>query len=78
MPIPSEWTLNAQDYIVLGSFHILQIQPIVEVDIFNLLSLLFSKMVIYIMFHINWTTFKFNRNQLGTVSAFVMISVPCQ
>ena len=28
------------------------------------------------MFHVTWTTFKFNRNQLGTVSAFVMISVP--
>ena len=30
----------------------------------------------YSMFHVTWTTFKFNRNQLGTVSAFVMISVP--
>ena len=29
------------------------------------------------MFHVTWTTFKFNRNQLGTVSAFVMISAPC-
>ena len=28
------------------------------------------------MFHVTWTTFKFNRNQLGTVSEFVMISVP--
>ena len=28
------------------------------------------------MFHVTWITFKFNRNQLGTVSAFVMISVP--
>ena len=28
------------------------------------------------MFHVTWTTFKFNRNQLGTVSASVMISVP--
>ena len=28
------------------------------------------------MFHVTWPTFKFNRNQLGTVSAFVMISVP--
>ena len=28
------------------------------------------------MFHVTWTTFKFNRNQLGTVSAYVMISVP--
>ena len=27
------------------------------------------------MFHVTWTTFKFNRNQLGTVLAFVMISV---
>ena len=26
----------------------------------------------YSMFHGNWTTFKFNRNQLGTVSAYVM------
>ena len=26
----------------------------------------------YNMFHVTWTTFKFNRNQLGTVSAFVM------
>ena len=26
------------------------------------------------MFHVTWTTFKFNRNQLGTASAFVMIS----
>ena len=30
----------------------------------------------YSMFHVTWTTFKFNRNQLGTVSAFVMIFVP--
>ena len=30
----------------------------------------------YSMFHVTLTTFKFNRNQLGTVSAFVMISVP--
>ena len=28
------------------------------------------------MFHVTWTTFKFSRNQLGTVSAFVMISMP--
>ena len=28
------------------------------------------------MFHVTWTTFKFNRNQLGMVSVFVMISVP--
>ena len=31
---------------------------------------------LYTMFHVTWTTFKFNRNELGTVSAFVMISVP--
>ena len=31
---------------------------------------------IYGMFYVTWTTFKFNRTQLGTVSAFVMISVP--
>ena len=30
----------------------------------------------YSMFHVTWTTFKFNRNQLGTFSAFVMMSVP--
>ena len=30
----------------------------------------------YSMFHVTWTTFKFNRNQLGAVSRFVMISVP--
>ena len=30
----------------------------------------------YSMFHVTWTTFKFNRNQLGTVSAYVMIYVP--
>ena len=28
------------------------------------------------MFHATWTTFKFNRNQLGMVSAFVMTSMP--
>ena len=28
------------------------------------------------MFQVTWTTFKFNRDQLRTVSAFVMISVP--
>ena len=28
------------------------------------------------MFHVTWTTFKFNRNQLGTVSAYVISSVP--
>ena len=27
------------------------------------------------MFHVTWTTFKFNKNQLGTVSAFDMISM---
>ena len=26
----------------------------------------------YSMFHLTWTTFKFNRNQLATVSAYVM------
>ena len=31
----------------------------------------------YSMFHVTWSTFNFNRNQLGTVSGFVMISVPC-
>ena len=31
---------------------------------------------IYNMFHVTWTTFKFNGNQLLTVSAFVIISVP--
>ena len=30
----------------------------------------------YGMFHVTWTTFKFNRNQLRTVLSFVMISVP--
>ena len=25
---------------------------------------------------VTWTTFKFNKNQLGTVSAFVMVFVP--
>ena len=29
-----------------------------------------------LLFHVTWTTFKSSRNQLGTVSAFVMISVP--
>ena len=29
----------------------------------------------YSVFHVTWTTFNFNRNQLGTVSAYVMISV---
>ena len=28
------------------------------------------------MFHVTWTTFKFNRNQLGMVSAYVISSVP--
>ena len=32
--------------------------------------------ILYSMFHVTWTTFEFNSNQLGTVSAFVMISVP--
>ena len=27
---------------------------------------------IYSIFHVIWTTFKFNRNQLGTVLAYVM------
>ena len=30
----------------------------------------------YSMFHVTWTLLKFNRNRLGTDSAFVMISVP--
>ena len=29
----------------------------------------------YSMFHVTWTTFKFNRNQLGTVSAYVVRSM---
>ena len=29
------------------------------------------------MFHVPWTTFKFNRNKLRTGSAFVMSSMPC-
>ena len=32
--------------------------------------------IFYSMFHVTWNTFKFNRNQLGTVSAYVMSSVP--
>ena len=28
------------------------------------------------MFDVTWTTFKFSRDQLGTISAYVMISVP--
>ena len=28
------------------------------------------------MFHVTWNTFKFNRNQQGTFSAYVMSSVP--
>ena len=27
---------------------------------------------LYSMFHVTWITFKFNRNKLGTVSAYVM------
>ena len=30
----------------------------------------------YSMFHVTRNTFKFNRNRLGTVSAYVMRSVP--
>ena len=30
----------------------------------------------YGMFHVTWATFQFNRNQLRTVSAYVMSSVP--
>ena len=30
------------------------------------------------MLQVTWTTFKFNRNQIGTVSAFVMLSVPSE
>ena len=36
-----------------------------------------NKLYNYSMFHVTWITFKFNRNQLRTVSVFVMISVPC-
>ena len=28
------------------------------------------------MFHLTWSTFRFSRNQLGTVSAYVMSSKP--
>ena len=31
---------------------------------------------IFCMFHVTWTTFKFSRNQMGTVLAHVMSSVP--
>ena len=40
------------------------------------LKILLAIVFVYSMFHVTWITFKFNRNQLGTVSAFVMISVP--
>ena len=33
---------------------------------------LFKYFFAYSMFHVTWTTFKFNRNQLGTVSAYLM------
>ena len=36
----------------------------------------FTTMCHYSMFHLTWTTFKFNRNQLGTVSTYVMSSSP--
>ena len=36
---------------------------------------MYSNILNYSMFHVTWTTFKFNRNQLGTVSGFVMIPV---
>ena len=39
-------------------------------------SQFFSNCDAYSMFHVTWTTFKFNRSQLGTVSAYVMSSVP--
>ena len=35
-----------------------------------------SACLLYSMFHVTWTTFKFKRKQLGTVLGFVMISVP--
>ena len=35
-------------------------------------SLYFIRNPCYNMFHVTLTTFKFNRNQLGTVSAYVM------
>ena len=46
--------------------------------LFNLQRVSLSRLVVYFYstFHVTWTTFKFNRNQLGTVSAYVMSSVP--
>ena len=35
-----------------------------------------KKQLDYSMFHVTWATFKFNRNQLGTVSAYVMANCP--
>ena len=35
-----------------------------------------TRLIVYSMFHVTWTTYKFNRNQLGTVLAYVMSSVP--
>ena len=32
----------------------------------------FESFVVYGMFQVTWTTFKFNRKQLGTVSAYGM------
>ena len=43
---------------------------------FEIIAHISKSISYYSMFHVTWTTFKFNRNQLGTVSALVMISVP--
>ena len=37
-----------------------------------LLSGTHTVLCFYGMFHVTWITFKFNRNQLGTVLAYVM------
>ena len=43
-----------------------------ERAIFTLVTCLSKKREIYSMFNVIWTTFKFNRNRLGTVSAYVI------
>ena len=49
------------------------LSPVVP-QIGDILSIIRAKL--YSMFHVTWTTFKFNKDELGTVSAYVMSSVP--
>ena len=73
-PDSSEWT-KIQVISGTGKVTLSTIQYAVstwERTFINGSMLKMMKKSLYSMFHVTWTTFKFNRNQLGTVSVYFM------